>query len=635
MFEISKDFIDNKIDRRAFMTKLRNVGVSTVGAGAIANSLSVSTVQAATLGADEIPEQSRVVKNLTGGEIMAEFLIEWDIPYVFGLAGSEEVGFLDALVDRDKLTYITCIHENAAMAMADGYSRATKQTSIVQLHSVAGASYALGQMVSCYRDRTPVVVTAGRQTTEYRGSNGFLEAPNLHKLPADYAQWTWDVTSAKTIPDTLRRAFMLSEAPPGGPTFLTFSKDHWETKVDSVEIIPRSRSMVNTEVAPREQDVKRIADYLVAAERPMLFLDDDCVRHEISAEVQEIAEIVGAGISLGARMPCIYPNTHSHFCGNFGIDQSLAQSIDCFWALGGHMFKVVNKSPVPWIRRDAKIIHTSLAGREVGRNYPVDVAMVASVRATARAVLAELKAKNISGQDDRWVHQYTKNRRTTLDQKARDEHDWGPISTSRLMLELDAAIAGDAAVVTELILSKYHLWDYFKIDHEKPFTERRYNYATNSGVLGWALAASIGVKMGKPHKETWCLTGDGAFNFGSQALWSASRYEVPIGIVIFNNGEYAANRKAQNFYRGRTSQTGNYIGVNLKHPDIDYAKMAESYDIKGERVENPDDLKDAIARCRAEMARGRPYVLDVRIERFGQGMDSEYYDYFSVAEAEI
>ncbi|MDG1707574.1 MAG: thiamine pyrophosphate-dependent enzyme, partial [Emcibacteraceae bacterium] len=373
---------------------------------------------------------------------------------------------------------------------------------------------------------------------------------------------------------------------------------------------------------------------LIEAERPMLFMDDDCVRHEVSGEVQEIAELVGAGVSLGARMPCVYPNTHSHFCGNFGIDKKLAGSIDCFWALGGHMFKVVNKSPVPWVRRDAKIIHTSLAGSEVGRNYPVDIASVASVKATAKAVLAELKARGVSGEEDAWIHEYTKSRRAELDAKAMTEHDWDPISTSRLMLELDAQISDDASVVTELILSKYHLWDYFKIDHEKPFDDRRYNFATNSGVLGWALASSIGVKMGRPSKETWCLTGDGAFNFGSQALWSASRYDVPIGIVIFNNGEYGANRKAQNFYKGRTSETGNYIGVNLKHSDIQYATMAESYGINGERVEKPEDLKDAIARCRAEMAKGRPYVLDVRIERFGQGMDSEYYDYISVAEQE-
>lgn len=632
MFEISKDFIDNKIDRRTFMTKLSKVGVSAVGAGAIANSLTAATAQAQTM---DNPEQSRTLSGLTGGEMMAEFLIEWDVPYVFGLAGSEEVGFLDALVDRPQLKYATCIHENTAMAMADGFSRATGKTSIVQLHSVAGAAYALGQMVSCYRDRTPVVVTAGRQATDYRGSNGFLEAPNLHKLPSEYAQWTWDVTSAKTIPETLRRAFMLSEAPPGGPTFLTFSKDHFETKVENAEIIPRSRSMVDIEVSPKDTDVQKIVDYLLSAKRPMLFLDDDCIRHEISAEVQEIAEIVGAAVSLGARMPMVYPNTHSHFVGNYGIDQKLAQSIDCFWALGGHMFKVVNKAKKPWVKRDAKIIHTSLAGSEVGRNYPVDIATVASVKATTKAVLVELKTRKITGQDHKWVHDYSKARRERLDRIAKEQWDNEVISTSRLMLELDAQVADDALMTTELILSKYHFWDYFKIDHEKEFGKRRHNYATNSGVLGWGLAASIGIKMGRPDREVWCLTGDGSFNFGSQALWTASRYDVPIGIVIFNNGEYSANRKAQNFYKGRSSQTGKYIGVNLKHPDIQYAKMAESYDIKGERVERAQDLKAAIKRCRAEMKRGRPYLLDVRIERFGQGSTSEYYDYFSVAEDNI
>ena len=152
----------------------------------------------------------------TGGELMAEFLIDWNIPYVFGLAGSEEVGFLDALVDRTALNYATCIHEQVAMAMADGYSRSTGDTSIVCLHSIAGAAYALGQLVSTYRDRIPVVVTAGRQATGYRGQDGFLEDANLKDMPKGYAQWSWDVLSAETIPEVLRRAFLLAEAPPGG-----------------------------------------------------------------------------------------------------------------------------------------------------------------------------------------------------------------------------------------------------------------------------------------------------------------------------------------------------------------------------------------------------------------------------------
>lgn len=635
MFELSKQFIDDKIDRRTFIAKLSKVGISAVGANTIANSLTVPTVNAAALGKDEIPEESRIVENLTGGEVMAEFLKEWNVPYVFGLAGSEEVGFLDALVDRPELKYTTCIHENTAMAMADGYSRSTGKTSIVQLHSVAGAAYALGQLVSCYRDRTPVVVTAGRQTTDYRGSNGFLEAPNLHKLPSEYAQWTWDVTTAETIPDTLRRAFMLSEAPPGGPTFITFSKDHWETKISSAEIIPRSRSKVNIEVAPRDQDVKKIADYLLSSKRVVLFLDDDCIRHEISAEIAEIAEMVGAIVTLGARMPVVFPNTHPNFAGQYGTDPELIKAVDCFWCLGAHMFKVPNKPKQPWVQRSAKIIQTSLTGLEVGRNYPVDIATVASVKATTQAVIRELKTRNLNNQQESksWSKNYAANRRNDLDKIVKDEWNKEVISTSRLVCELDTQIDDQALIVTELILSKYHFWDYFKIDHTKPFGKRRHNYATNSGVLGWGLAASIGVKMGNPTRETWCLTGDGSFNFGSQALWTASRYDVPIGIVIFNNGEYSANRKAQNFYQGRSVATGKYIGVNLEHPDIQYAQMAQSYGIDGERVTKAEDLPAAIKRCKDVMKGGRPYLLDVRIEKFGQGYDSQYYDYFSVAKS--
>ncbi len=184
------------------------------GASSIADGLSAAEPETPMPG-NAPPEKARVVRNMTGGEVMAEFLLDWEIPYIFGLAGSEEVGFLDALADRPQLQYTTCLHENAAMAMADGYSRSTGRTSIVQLHSVAGVAYALGQLAGSYRDRIPVVVTAGRQSTDFRGQDGFLESPNLTELPRDYAQWIWDVMSAEIIPEVLRRVFLLAEAPPG------------------------------------------------------------------------------------------------------------------------------------------------------------------------------------------------------------------------------------------------------------------------------------------------------------------------------------------------------------------------------------------------------------------------------------
>jgi thiamine pyrophosphate-dependent acetolactate synthase large subunit-like protein len=136
----------------------------------------------------------------------------------------------------------------------------------------------------------------------------------------------------------------------------------------------------------------------------------------------------------------------------------------------------------------------------------------------------------------------------------------------------------------------------------------------------------------KPRKEVWCLTGDGCFNFGSQALWSAARYEVPVGVVIFNNREYQANRVNANRYDQRQRETGKYIGVRLDHPDIDYVSMAAAYGIEGERVVEPGEIAGALGRCKRVINEGRPYVVDVRIARQYEGSDSEYYDFFSVAE---
>ena len=634
MFELSKLFLDKEIGRRTFMRRLVQAGVSIAGAGTIASNLSATEApNVATV--PDAPEKGRVVRNMTGGEVTAEFLLDWEIPYVFGIAGSEEIGFLDAFPDRPKLQYTTCLHENAAMAMADGYSRSTGNTSIVQLHSIAGVAYALGQLAGSYRDRIPVVVTAGRQATNFRGHSGFLESPNLADVPRDYAQWVWDVMSPETIPEVLRRAFLLAEAPPGGPTFVTFSKDMWEKKIEAVEIIPRSRSRVETEVAPPAEHIERIVDSLLSARRPTLFLGNECIKYEISQEVAAIAEAIGAMVMFSVKIPAVFPTTHPNFVGEVLDDRSIMPDIDCIWSIGGHMFKTFNLPAEPLISRNARILHTSLADADVGRNYPVDVAAIASIKTTTALVLEELQTRKLDAsaisERQQWLSAYTQSQRESFQKVAEDEWSESPIAPSRLMIELDRVMEPNAEVVSELIMSDAYPRRYLNFDHTKPPAERRRQYYTTSGILGWGVAAAIGTKIGNPDKEVWCLTGDGCFNFGSQALWSATRYEVPIGVVIFNNGEYQANRFGQNNYKGRIHKTGKYIGVNLRHPDIDYVKMAGAYDIEGESVSDPKKLAAALARCKSAMQDGRPYLVDVRIKRYFDGADTDWHDFYSVA----
>jgi benzoylformate decarboxylase len=629
MYLSSKDLLDNAINRRTFIQRMTAAGVSLVGAQAMAQSLAGSGDGANS------PEASRTLKDLTGGELMAEFLIDWNIPYVFGLAGSEEVGFLDALVDRTALNYATCIHEHVAMAMADGYSRSTGDTSIVCLHSIAGAAYALGQLVSTYRDRIPVVVTAGRQATGYRGQDGFLEDENLKDMPKGYAQWTWDVMSAETIPEVLRRAFLLAETPPGGPTFVTFSKDLWEVPVAKAEIIPRSRSRVSYDVRPPESHVSKVADLLSNAQLPVLFVGNEAIRYEVSDEVAGIADAIGALVMTSSKIPVVFPNTQPNFAGQFLDDREIVRDIDTFWSIGAHMFKRGAKPKVPYFDSSTRIMHTGLDGGEVARNYPVDTAAIADIKTTTAAVLKELQQRNLKGSAiqarRRWIHEYRTQRLQQFDTFEKTHWDDAPISLPRLFRELDRQMEPDADIVTEVVTSDDHIRRYLTFDHQAAPDKRRRNFDTTGGILGWGCSAAVGVAIGNPDREVWCLTGDGAFNFGSQALWSATRYEVPVGFIVFNNGQYQANRMNSARYQGRMAETGKFFGVNLGHPDINYVSMADAYGIEGERVEDPAGLANAIRRCKRAMAEGRPYLVDVVIERRFDGKDSDWFEFFSVA----
>lgn len=587
--------------------------------------------------ASELTEQGALIlRNATGGEVVAEFLIHSDVPYVFGLSGSEEVGLWDALVDREeRIKYVTCLHEQVAMAMADGYARATGKTPLVALHSIAGAAYAFGQMVASFRDRVPVMVIAGRQSTDFRGHDGFLESPNLHVFPQQYTQWTWDVMDPATIAATLRRAALLAEAPPGGPTFVTFSKDLFERRIAQTEILPREKSRVSRAVLPPAEHVDAIVDGLLAAERPLILLGNEAMREEVSGEVMAIAEAVGAPVVTSWEMGMAYPTNHPSFAGSVLVqDPALAREADVFWSLGGHMFKRPKNEGVI-VARSAKIFHTGQDWTEVARNYPVDSAALANIKSTAAAVLASLRAQNLDTPSLRARRQrlqdYAAARRQRLAEAQARDAGKTPIALSRVFGELDRCMSGDANVVLEVVTAFDVAQDTLTIDGNVPWERRRRAFGTSSGVLGWGLPAAIGVAIGRPGRETWCVAGDGSANFAIQALWSAARYEAPIAYVIVNNGQYQANRMNMVRYPGRMAATGRYPGVSLGHPEIDFVSLAKGYGIEAEVVADPGLLAAALGRAKAAIAEGRPYLVDVRVETRYGAFDPDWFGGFSIA----
>ena len=632
MKQAAKLFLDRKITRRTFVSRLSQMGVTATAAMGLAHSLEAGAGSQAK-SADS--PSGRVVENMTGGEVMAEFLLEWKIPYIFGLGGSEEVGFLDALVDRVQLQYVQGLHETAVMAMADGYARISGQTAFVNLHSVAGTAYALGQIVNAFKDRIPVVITAGDQSTNIRGHNAFLEAVNLAQIPRDYTRWHWDVLNVRTIPDILRRAFLFAEVPPGGPTFVTFSKDLWEERVKRAEILPRSRSQLESLLHSDPGVASRVADLLLEAQLPVIIASRELSRYGGAKQVREIAEMLGAPVFSDifiSHNSIIFPTTHPQYAGFFAEDSSFPKGLDLCWSVGGTMFTVMAQSPEPLVPRTAKVIHTSLDGPEIGRNYPVDVMMLANVNLAAEAVLNELRRRKLPAAviEDRRrrVHEYTRQRRQKLEEQAHSVWNSQPIASARLAKELNRRLDPAAIVVLETPTEEHLACSY--IDFDQSGGGRRL-LMTSGGCLGWGVAAAIGAKIAEPDRQVVALVGDGSFQFGVQALWSAARYEVPVGIMIWNNNAYQSNRRFLHDYGGRAAATGRYVSASLDSPEIDHVSISKGYGVEAERVVHPDQLANAIDRCLRAIAGGRPYLLDIKIQRRYGGADSTWNDFFSVA----
>ena len=453
MKQSARLFLDKKIGRRSFMGQLAQVGVASAAASGITRTLEAAT-----------EDPGRVVRGMTGGELMAEFLLDWKVPYVFGLGGSEEVGFLDALVDRLELHYVQSLHEGSVMSMADGYARASGEIPVVNLHSVAGAGYAFAPMVNAYKDRIPIVITVGRQATDIRGSNAFLEAVNLHQFPKDYTRWTWDVMAASTIPDVLRRAFLLATVPPGGPTFVTFSKDLWEEPVASAEIVPKARSGLDLELAPSDELVKKACDLLAAADFPVITAGREVSRYGGVDELLRIAELIGAPLFKElhvAHCPHVVPSTHPHSAGMFTEDPSYPKDFDLYWSAGGTMFSLGALPPGPLVPKNAKVIHTGFDAAEIGRTYPVDVPMMANVQVAARAIMEELESRHLNttaiAERRSKVVAYHHARREKLDRVIAEKWDQEPITCERLMKEISNKLEPDAIVVSELVTSEAYL----------------------------------------------------------------------------------------------------------------------------------------------------------------------------------
>ena len=614
MRELLVQFMAREISRRTFGKGLAGLGLS---------SAAVDSLLRSTASAQTPPVADGVAFTGTGAEVLVETLRAAGVRYIFGTTATGMSAFFDALTVRPDPQMILALAESQATSMAHGYELATNQTSVLIVPGVAVPS-TMNNLYNAWKDRSSILVLADSTSTYFEGRNGFQQMDNWLESVVAFTKWRWELRNERQIAEMIRRALKVAQTPPGGPVHVRVSLDLLGMKNVKQTIFPQSRFNVPLELQPKPELIEQTARWLIEATSPLLCAGAEVTRAGATDELIALAELTGASVAQGYSVYSDFPFRHPLYAGFYGlgVPRDLAKT-DLFVNLGGPMPDPTVFAPAP--PRTAKLVHARIEFQEIGNTYPTDIAIAAGLKETLVALtdavrslatterLAALAAPRIAAA--REAQAKADARRL---QDAQLNWNASPMSWERVSAELDAALEPDAIIVPELDYRSPFAW--LNIDRGR----RRLIGQTTGFALGWGIGAALGVKIARPDQQVACLVGDGALLFGQiEALWTASRYEVPVLIVVMNNRSYDNER---NRIRNNSTLMGSQdtrdlwkdVTCYLGDPLVDFAGLARSFGIDGQRVSTPAELRRTLKRASAVLRAGRPYLIDAMIMQLDQ-----------------
>lgn len=546
---------------------------------------------------------------------------------VFICPGSTEAGFLDATIDAPDLELVLTTHESIAVAAADGHARVDGRPAVVYLHTHVGLANGLAHLSCAQLEHSPVVVLNGLKSTRLQAAGGFTTTPDVRALARPFVKWDWQTLRADAVAADLTRALRTAATAPRGPAYLALPQDLLEAEPDGRTEPPAATGGVAARTRPDPEAVRAAAERLSAAERPLIVAGAEVTD---SAGLAELAERLRAPVVAEDRRTIAaapFPRDHPNFAG------ILAPATPASEAAARGASPAGTAAPDGLAPADETIAAGAIpAGEAASGGLTPDVVLLAGARvpiafeadlppslppgalviqiASDPAEAAKLRppALALVGDADLGVADLLAAAAPRTDSsflaRARAGYEDAPAEAqggvAALMRRLAGALAPGDLVVDDAVTSSAEL-----IPHVLARPDLGY-LRTATGSLGWGMGAAVGAGLARPDRRTVAVIGDGVFQFGIQALWTAARHRVPVTFVVVNNGSYGAVKAALQRFGGRAVEEGRFPGSDLGGPSI--AVIASGFGAPGHRVERLADLDDAI---QAAAAHAGPAVVEV------------------------
>jgi len=528
----------------------------------------------------------------TGGRILVDQLELNGADLAFCLPGESFLPVLDALRDSS-IRLVSCRHEQGAANATEAYGKLTGRPGICIVTRGPGATQAAVGVHTARQDSTPMLLLVGQVPRGFRGREAWQELDYAQTF-GGIAKAAWEVDSAERIPEHVARAFSLALSGRPGPVVLALPEDVLAEESDVADGAP-----VEAEhAAPRSEDLARLGELLAAAERPLVIVGEGGWTAQTGEDVLAFCEASDLPVACAFRCQDFVDNHSRCYVGVLGVamDDALAARVrdaDLVLAVGGRLGEVPTRryTLLEPPRPHQTLIHVHPDPDELGRVYEPHVAVVSSLPAFA-AALRELGALA-----PRWGD-WRAAARADYEANLRHEPMEGAVDLGEIMAFLRRRLPADA--IQTCGAGNFTVWAHRFAEFRRFGTQ----VCPRSGSMGYGVAAAVAAKLVHPDRLALCFTGDGDFVMSSPELATAVQYELPIVVLLVNNGMYATIRMHQErVYPGRV------IGTDLENPD--FPALAEAYGAWGERVERTEDFEAAFERA---LASGRPALLELPVD---------------------
>ncbi len=512
-------------------------------------------------------------------EAVLQLLRDFRMTTIFGNPGSTELALFKDF--PEDFRYVLGLQESAVLGMADGYAQATRNAAFVNLHSAVGVGHAMGAIFTAYKNRTPLVITAGQQSRAILPFDPFLFSAHATELPKPYVKWSCEPARAEDVPLAIARGYYLAMQPPCGPVLISVPADDWQRSTEWV-----AARVVSTALRPDPLVLDRIGAALDAAERPAFVIGGGVDRDGAWDAVLQLAERHQARAFAAPMSPrCGFAEDHALFAGHLpAMRERIVQLLDghdFILAIGAPAFTYHVEGAGPHLPPGATLGQL-IDDPDVAAWTPVGTTAVCNVRLGVLDLLARAAAPAAA-------------KRTAPALRAPPERaePSDPMSVAFVLQTLAEVRGPHDVVVEEAPSARPVMQRYLPMRASESF------YTMASGGLGFGLPATVGVAMARSDAaasgksisgRVIGLVGDGSSMYSIQALWNAAQLALPITFIVLNNHRYAAIQEFASVFGFKKDER--LVGSEL--PAIDFVALAKAQGCDGILVSDASALKSAL-----------------------------------------